>query len=333
MLTCLRSEAEGNSFLVGSCNPDRTSWVYELIKWYLDDDGFPDQEKVGKIRYYVVHNNDFVFADEEGWFKENMPDAVTNLATGEYIPPSTFCFIQLSVFDNHILLKNNPKYLSILQNLPKHERDKQLYGNWNAVPDQVNYFNRAWVRGIEGERVKQNIPMKTQRVRAWDKAGTEFVTAIKNYPDFTACIGMAKDLDGFYYIYGDFHPDNHDKHAQVFGKFRKGAGERDAIMLKQAFHDGSDTKIIIAQDAGADGKQVYQDLAKKFTSQGFIVKPSSMATNKSKLTKFEPFCSAAQAGLVYIVESSFPDKRTLEQFYLELENFDGQRSTGTKKDD
>ena len=128
MLTCLRSEAKGNSFLVGSCNPDRTSWLYELIQWYLDDDGFPDQDKIGKVRYYVVHNNDFVFADEEGWFKEHMPDAVTNLATGEYVPPSTFCFIQLSVFDNHILLKKNPKYLSILQNLPKHERDKQLYG-------------------------------------------------------------------------------------------------------------------------------------------------------------------------------------------------------------
>lgn len=333
LLSCLRSEAKNNSFCLGTCNPSRNSWVYDLVSWYLDDNGYVIPERNGKIRFYVVVNGDFIFADEEGWFLENMPETVTNSINGDYIPPKKFAFQQLTIMDNPPLLKANSRYLSELQNLPKHERDAQLYGCWHAMPDQVNYFNRAWVRGIEGERVKQNIPMKSQRVRAWDKAGTEFVPAIKNYPDFTACAGMAKDLDGFYYIYGDFHPDNHDRHEQVFGKFRKGAGERDAIMLKQAVHDGADTKIVIAQDAGADGKQVYQDLAKKFTSQGFIVKPSPMATNKSKLSRYEPFCSAAQAGLVYIVESSFPDKRTLEQFYLELENFDGQRSTGTKKDD
>ena len=128
LLTCLRSEANMNSICVASCNPVRDSWVFDLVSWYLDEEGFVDKEKNGAIRYYVVNEGQFVFADYEEWFKENMPHCVTNSLTGEYIPPKRFSFVQLTIFSNPILLQKNPRYLSELQNLPPHERDAQLYG-------------------------------------------------------------------------------------------------------------------------------------------------------------------------------------------------------------
>lgn len=343
LLTTLRSEANMNSVCIGTCNPHRENWVYDLVKWYLDDEGFVDKAKNGQIRWYVVKDNDFIFADSEEWFSENMPETVyiTNPSTNEqmYVPPKKFCFVQLTIFDNPILIRLNPRYLSELQNLPEHERASQLFGNWHSESDKIKFFDRKWLRGQHGERVKKSLPEGCQRVVAWDKANTEYSPKIKNTDaDFTACIHMAKDSNGFYYIYGDFAKTTFDEHEQVYGKFRKAAGERDQLMLLQAKHDGRETKVVLAQDAGADGKQVFQEIAKKFVAEGFKIYPSAASGTRSKSSRFEPFLSAAQSGLVFIVEDSFPDTRTLNAFYRELEQFqpneDGKwRSSRKIKDD
>lgn len=107
LLTTLRSNADMNSICIGTCNPVKDSWVFDLVEWYLDDRGYVDKDKNGTIRYYVVKDGTFVFADDEQWFKENMPDAVTNSVTGEYIPPKKFCFVQLTIFDKFVSLIRN----------------------------------------------------------------------------------------------------------------------------------------------------------------------------------------------------------------------------------
>ena len=329
LLTSLRSEAAMNSICVASCNPVRDSWVFDLVSWYLDEQGFVDKEKNGKIRYYVVFEGQFIFADEEEWFLENMPECVTNALNGEYIPPKRFCFVQLTIFSNPILLQKNPRYLSELQNLPPHERDAQLYGNWFARSIKPSFFNRDMVKGKNGERIIDQVPLGAMRVRAWDKAATEFVPKINNTDaDFSACIGMAKDKLGNFYIYGDFCKDNYDPHEKVYGKFRKNSAQRDQIMLAQAEHDGRDTYVVVAKDPAADGKAVYEQLSKMFLSSGYKIKPSKSTQSQSKWTRFEPFLCACQAGLVHIVESSFPDARTLELFYSELEAFSPDPTTG-----
>lgn len=57
-----------------------------------------------------------------------------------------------------------------------------------------------------------------------------------------------------------------------------------------------------------------------------------MPTQNGKLTRFIPFSSAAENGLVYIVKSTF-NPATLEAIFKELEAFDGQRSSDHRKDD
>lgn len=102
LLTTLRSNAKMNSLCIGTCNPNRDSWVYDLVSWYLDDRGYVDKAKNGTIRYYIVKDGGFIFADDEEWFKENMPEAVTNSHTGDYIPPKKFAFVQLTIFDKFV---------------------------------------------------------------------------------------------------------------------------------------------------------------------------------------------------------------------------------------
>ena len=344
LLATLRSEADMNSFAVGTLNPHKDNWVFDLVHWYLDEEGYIDKSKNGQIRYFVVKDNNFLFADEEDWFLKNMPECVTgyNQATGEeiYLPPKKFCFVQLTIFSNPILIKKNPRYLSELQNLPDHERAKQLYGCWYAEAEAPKFFKRAMIRGHHGERVMKALPPRCMKAIAWDKASSEYILKTDNDVDFTASIHMARTQDGKYIIYGDWHPEVFDEHEKCFGKFRQAAGRRNRLMLKQAEHDGHDTYVIIARDSGGDGKTVYEDLSRMFVEKGFKVKPTGVTVTAKKWGRFEPFLAACELGLVYIIEDSFGDPRTLELFYKELEQFaptmpNGKpwRSTRLKKDD
>lgn len=144
---------------------------------------------------------------------------------------------------------------------------------------------------------------------------------------------MLKGKDGFYYIVGDYDSEAHDKGSEIIGRFRRKPGERDRLILQQAEVDGSDVKIVLPKDPGAAGEVEYRESAKKLIEAGFVPKKDPVPANKSKLKRFEPFSSACENGLVRIVESSFPNKATLDHFYSELESFDGERSTATRKDD
>jgi phage terminase large subunit-like protein len=303
------------------------------VEWWLDEEGYPDPKKQGKIRYYLVIDDRPVFADTREELMERYPEQckIWNPIAEEYviIEPKSIEFIAGTIFDNPILIAQNPKYLAELKSLPKIEKARLLDGNWYARPQGSNYFSRDWLHKEE------NAPLGCQEVRGWDKASTE--PSEKNrYPDYTASIKMLKSEKGRYYIRGDFHPDNKETNSdneQVFGRFRKRPGDRDKVMLTQAYADGSDCQIVLPEDPGAAGKVEYEHSAKLFSEDGFIVCRDPSPSNKSKLKKFEPFSSAAQNGLVSIIESSFPNKATLEAFYNELESFDGSASTSARKDD
>lgn len=170
--------------------------------------------------------------------------------------------------------------------------------------------------------------------RAWDKAGTERTSGNK-FPDFTASVKVSKDSDGFYYISGDYCPENIDDGRYSTGqegRFCKKAGERDVIIKKQAKFDGEDCVVVFSVDPGQAGKSEFLTSSRSLLAEGFRVEEDPMPSNKSKLTRFSPFAALAQQGMVRIVKSSFsPD--TLESFLTELEKFTGERSTSTRKDD
>lgn len=332
LMTCLRSEADMDSFLVGTLNPNVDSWCLPLVEYYLLKDGSPDQDKCGEIRWYVMHNNEMLFGPSEDWFKEHHPDKVyvhmPNQDEPVYVRPKRFSYVFFNVFDNPLFLKVNPAYLSELQNLPDHERASQLWGNWYSREKGVSVFRSDWLKKTDF------VPKDVHCVRAWDKAYSD---NISKYPDYTASVKMYKDSVGRYYICGEYHEDLIDDFKKgediIYGRFRKLAGQRNEWMIEQANFDGDDCTIVIPSESGA-GKGEEQEMTKMFIEHGFKVRGAKVGNAKgAKMKRFTTFTSACQNGVVYILEDSFSNKATLRKFLNELENFDGERSTATKKDD
>lgn len=329
----LRSESKTSAFCMATCNPDPDSFVLDWVEWYLDPEGFPDQDKVGKIRYFITKDDKPVFRDTPEELEEEFPEYcwVENPNTGEktHVPPMSFTFISASVFDNPALLNGEPRYMAKLKGQTEVMRRRLLEGNWYARAQGSNFFSREWLKKAD------NLPDDVRIVRAWDKGYSE--PSEKNrHPDYTSSIKMAKDDLGNYYLIGDYCDNHHDKGESVLGSFRVSIGQRNKWMLEQAKADetlhNERVQVVIPKESGA-GKGETEQLIRMFESEMIAVTVADVTNVKfAKEKRFSAFSSAAENGLVYIIESSF-NRATLEFFYNQLEKFDGQRSTAYKKDD
>lgn len=326
----LRSGAEGDSQMFITCNPDPDSFLCKWIEWWLDSDGFPIKERSGVKRFYYTINSEMKFADTAEELVERYPEAawIDNPNTREkvFIRPKTMTFISGTIFDNPALIAANPSYLAELNALPEIEKSRLLHGNWYVRPEGANYFDRKWLREAP------TVPTRAICCRAWDRASTE-PSDVNPKPDYTACTKMYRDVDNNFYITGEFHHDCHDKKdPNVFGRFRERPGKREELIMKQAKYDGKDCVIVFSKDPGSAGEMEYTETAKKFITEGFRVQKDPMPPQNSKLTRYSPFSAACEAGMVYIVKSTF-NPETLEAFLKEHEAFDGERSSKLRKDD
>lgn len=330
LMSRLRSAAEGNSQMFISCNPDPDSFICRYIDWWLDEDGYPDADKSGVVKFYTLIKGEVKLADTQEELYERYEEVlrVWNPNLKEYVLPplKTMTFIGGTLFDNPALMEANPMYLSELNSLPEIEKARLLHGNWYVRPEGANYFQRDWVNKTT------RLPKSVVGCRAWDKAATEPSDA-NTHPDYTASTKMYKCKEGYFYICGSYHPSGFDKkEPNVLGRFRDKPGARDIKILNQAQLDGKDIVQVFPIDPGSAGKTEYQESAKKLITKGIRVKADPMPTQNSKLTRYAPFSSACENGLVYILEHTF-SKASLEAFYKEHEAFDGERSTRIRKDD
>lgn len=315
--TRLRSKSKYSSFIACSCNPDNSSFVYDWVEPYLDEEGYPDNNLSCKVRYFVMSDGII----HGSWEKEDIKNRFPHLTPREYV------FIPSKLTDNKIMLANNEFYAEDLAANNPAEKAALLDGCWKYQGNEALYFERTWLEKVD------KVPDDAVSCRAYDKAG-KAPDEKNRFPDFTAASPRVwKDKQGIYYLTGDFIPEFKDKESDVVGKFRKQPGERDTLIEQQANHDGSDCVVVLAQDGGQAGLSEYLNAASKLISEGIRVEKDPAPQNAKKLKRFEPFSSACQNGLVKIVESSFPNRETLESFYKELEYFDGERSSSKKKDD
>lgn len=330
LMSRLRSDAEADSQMFLSCNPDPDSFLATWIDWWLDEDGYPDKAKSGVVRYYATVDGQLKHAASAKEIKERFPSAfeILNPLTEEIVvvEPKTITFIGGTIFDNPALIRANPKYLAELNSLPTIERSRLLHGNWYARPEGSSYYHRNWLKKAT------HVPLNAVQCRAWDKAATE-KSEVNTSPDYTASCKMYKSRDGDFYIVGNYHPDNYDKDdPQVLGRFRERPGRRDVLIEKQSLYDGVECTVVFSKDPGQSGVTEFEESAKKLMVHGIKVQQDPMPTQNSKLTRYSPFSSACENGFVYIVESTFT-KESLEHFHKENESFDGQRSSRTRKDD
>ena len=129
-----------------TCNPDPDSWVCDFIAWWIDDDGWIIPERCGKIRYFIHHNDKFIFGDNREELKENYPDCKMN--------PMSITFIKGNLDDNKELLAVDPEYRSRLEMQSEDIKHALSRGNWKHRANPNRIFQPHIVNKYRVEREK-----------------------------------------------------------------------------------------------------------------------------------------------------------------------------------
>lgn len=152
-----RSNTGVRPYIRMSCNPTSSGWVRELVDWWLDEEGYPDPEKCGVVRWFVRRGYDTHWYDSE---------EEAESIWGADAMPKSFTYVSANVWDNP---KIDPAYESNLKALPRIERKALYLGNWNVEANSGTYFQREWCEFVD---IKDVPPAKAE-MRAWDTASTE----------------------------------------------------------------------------------------------------------------------------------------------------------------
>lgn len=254
-------------------NPDADSWVKSFLAPWVDET-FPRPAQSGEVRWFVRDGGQIQW-----------------LGAGERHPDAkSVTFIRSSIFDNKILLENNPEYLSNLKALPLVERQRLLYGDWSIRPSG-NKFKRHWFEVVEAA------PADVERVvRAWDKAGTEPKPG--KDPDWTVGCKVSRK-DGIYYVL-DVVRD------------RLTPGKIDDLVKQTADVDGRRVAIYEEQEPGSSG--VAQIERSRRILAGYEY--HGVKTTGSKEIRANPVSSQAEGSNIKLVRGHWN-----EAFLNELSAF------------
>jgi predicted phage terminase large subunit-like protein len=313
--------------LILTCNPDINSFLKSWVDYSLDPDtGVPLPGTENKIKWFVVEDNVAKWADSpEECFKlygepkghiyahgmtEAQLDALTTEEKQRLCMPKSFRFVPCNVFSNPFLLPpRNTSYLSSLLSQPYVNQLKYLHGSWTAREQGSMFFDRNWVEIVEFP------PAKATRVRAWDFASEEKTKT--NNPDWSVGVKMSRDSFGTYYI-------------EDVVRFQATTDKVLKKVAEVAKEDGVDEcTVVIPVDPGAAGKSAIFLYRTVLSENGVPTRTAPVVSGKSKLTRFLPLCSMAEAGNIKVVRADWN-----EVFFKELEAFSSDlKLQKTQKDD
>ena len=228
-----------------------------MIRPYLLPDGTPNKEMDGIVRYYVVDNGVYIWANTREELEKKY-------GVGDESGIKSFTFISATCYDNPPLLKNQPSYISELKAKPWVDVQRYLHGNWYVRPSASGYWKREWC----AETTDYPRPDEVRKiVRAWDFAST-LSSTVNPDPDYSVGVKMALLKNGTYLI------------LDVI-RFRARYGDVLLRVKKVGFEDGKDVDIIIPQDPGAAGKAASSMVVKELIEEGFFARTKS--TSKGKI--------------------------------------------------
>lgn len=285
LLSRLRSTCGIRPYIRATMNPDPDHFTRQLIDWWIDEEGFAIEERCGVIRYFarVGQDNELIWGDTS----EELIKRYSN------ITPKSFTFINSSVYDNKILLDQNPEYVSNLQALPYVDRQRLLHGNWNVRPAAGDYFKKTWFRVVDAA------PQCSRIIRYWDRAaGTDRTGSA------TAGVKMGKTLDGNYVVFDS-------------NRFWEAPPGVERHIKNTASQDTRDVEVWVEQDPGQAGKMEAQYYIRLLA--GYIVRAN--VVREAKGVRAKPFSSQCEAGNVCLVRGAWN-----EAYLNELESFTGAGS-------
>jgi len=283
MLSRNRSTCGVKPYIRATTNPDSDSWVRQFISWWIDEQsGYPIHTRSGKIRWFIIQNDETIWASSREELIEKDPSCL----------PKSVSFVASTVHDNKILLEKDPGYLANLKALPRFEREQLLMGNWNVRPTAGMFFQRCFF-----EIVKAVPKGGTKAVRYWDRAATKKIE--NNDPDYTVGLRLEKDRNNILYV------------TDMVRIQQSPLGVQTAIK-NTASQDGISIRIGIEQDPGQAGVSEADYLVRML--QGYNVK--TFKATQDKVTRALPVSSQAEAGNIKILQAPWN-----EDFLRELENF------------
>lgn len=319
----LRSKAKMVPSIWLTCNPMPDTYLREWVDWWLYPEGhekfgLPDPEKNGKERWVLRVGGDLLWGDsrEELILKYGKPHLDEDHP--QQVKPLSFTVLLGTIYDNPVLMETNPHYLSSLEAQPEVEKQRNLYGNWEAREESSTYFNRSWVEEVN--YVDESEVLYT--VRTHDLAGS-LPSDLLPDPDHSVSTRMRKMKDGTYII--DDIRRTRIRHGDWF-----------SWILSCSQDDPPGTIYYIPEDPNPAAARAAALFARELSEAGLFVR--RIKTNKSKLDRFRPFSSMAQNGGVKFLKAcgsctTLGVLNDLKFVYAELENFTGERKRGKNSHD
>lgn len=303
------SRFKGKMQMVMSCNPDNNSFLFRWVEWCLDADGVPLAGTENRTRWCVTLAGKTYWGDSaEELYKE--------YGYGKTVGKDFICrsvrFIPCGVYDNRVLLRNQPEYLANLLAQNRVNQLRFLHGSWTAKAGGSGYWKREWCKIVDRPPDESLV---VQKIRGYDLAASPEPDAnsTNRNPDFTAGVLVSRDKFGHYYV----------EHVD---KYRKSSGDVIQKIINTALTDGLEHPVGIPRDSGAGGVSFFQHLTRTLTEHGLTVKMDKVSGHAGKLQRFLPFAGMCEAGNVSIVRGDWN-----EMFFDELEAFEGGKQRA--KDD
>lgn len=302
MLSRNRSVCAAPPCVRATCNPKADSWLATFLAWWIDQDtGYADMSKSGATRYMLRVNEEIKWANTEQELITQYNATLDGMLKAAHaqsidIKPTdlihSVTFIPASVYDNRILLEQNPGYLARLLSLPKIERERLLLGNWHIMEEAGNVFNRAWFR------TEPAPPAGGILCRFWDFAATEKKLRSDN-PDYTAGV-LIRYKDGLWYI-----EDVYAKQASITAADRafRSLTEQDAA---KATRENIPYLARWEQEPGSAGKKETARLARMLSGVTRDVK--GIPSSGSKLERAKGLASQAEAGNVILISADWNER-------------------------
>ena len=277
-------------YLRGTCNPDPDSFVKKLIRWWLDESGrYADPEKSGVIRYIYRYNEETHYANTRQELMKKF-----DLKSHEVM---SITFIPSSVYDNKVLIENNPEYISNLKAQNRVDRERLLKGDWLIKDSAGMYFRREWFKMAANPPPPSSF---VRIIRAWDFAGTKKTD--RNDPDATAGVLMGITDSSDIYVLDVFQ--DHLTPAEI-----------ERAVLNISSQDAAkypNMEIRIPEDPGQAGKFQTSHFSKLLNQHYFqFLRPVT-----DKVTRAKQFSAQVEYGNVYLINADWNDK-----YINELQSF------------
>lgn len=189
-----RSASGIRPYIRATCNPDPGSWVFKLIEWWIKEDGFPDKDRDGVVRWFYKNGEDMIWGDtkaeviEKAWYliEDQVKLAEGILTADDFIYSLTF--ISGSIYENKALLTIDKAYLAKLNAQDAQLRSQLLDGNWKVVVSDnelydyysfIGMFDNVYDVEKKGKYITADIATKgSNKFVVWVWEGYELIDGL-----------------------------------------------------------------------------------------------------------------------------------------------------------